>query len=252
MKIEFHYEGVANPEVIAAHIEHAHGLDLPYPKPTGRRRLAVMGGGPSVADHIEEIRHFDGDLWIIGSCYPWARQQGLDGVYFNIDPSENCAVDCAGAGKAILGSAVHPAVFAVLREADVSVFDLIDSDSRLNHGVTTATAVPELALILDYTDIVFYGCESSFSDDMHAYEHEVTSKWLVVESDGKTFSTRPDYFAQAEFLATIIRRFPQYFSERSGGFLRAMVSTMEWEFTHATRALYETLTFNQENQNVTS
>ena len=108
----------------------------------------------------------------------------------------------------------------------------------------TATAVPELAILLDYTEITFYGCESSFEEDTHAYTHQLTDKWLVVECDGKSFNTRPDFFAQAEYLATMIRAFPKFFKERSGGFLSAMVNTMEWEFTHATRALYDTLTFN--------
>lgn len=247
MKIEWHFQGVASSEVIDNHIAHAHALNLPQPQGTGAKRLAVVGGGPSVVGQMEEIKAFDGDIWILGSAYPWATENGIKGTYFNIDPSEDCSRECIGAPKAILGSSVHPETIKALNGADIAVFDLIENGERLNHGVTTATAVPELAIICGYTEIVFYGCESSFNEQFHVGKNLDTDRWLYVKSDGQTFKTRPDYFAQAEFLATIIRAFPQHFKERSGGFLRAMVNTFEWDFTHATRALYQSLNLGDSN-----
>ncbi len=244
MKIEWHFEGVAKPETIERHIAHLQSLGLPQPVGTGKPRLAVVGAGPSVAEYVEELKSFDGDVWIIGSAYPWAVANGINGVYFNIDPSEDCALECAGAKEAILGSSIHPAVITALNGAKKSVFDLVETPERMNHGVTTATAVPELALLMDYTEVIFYGCESSFEGRMHVGREDNTDKWMVIKSDGKSFKTGPAYFAQAEFLATIIRTFPQHFKERSGGFLRAMVNTMDYDLTHATRALYDTLKFN--------
>ena len=243
MKIEWHFEGVASQEAIAQNIAHAHALGLPYPQGTGETRLAVVGGGPSAAQNIDEIRSFAGDIWIAGSAYPWAIANGIEGVYFNIDPSEDCAIDCVGAPEAIISANVHPATIKALNGAKIAVFDLVETPERLNHGVTTVTAVPELAILLGYTEVTFYGCESSFDDRSHAYrnEMETNDRWMYVKSDGQTFKTRPDYFAQAEFLATMIRKFPEHFKERSGGFLRAMVNTMDYDVTHATRAMYERL-----------
>ena len=244
MKMEWHFEGTASPETIDRHIAHAKSLGLPQPAGTGKARLAVVGAGPSVLAHVDEIKAFDGDTWIIGSAFPWAKLNGIDGVYFNIDPSEDCAEECVGAKEAILGTSIHPSVFTALNGAKKAVFDLVETSERLNHGVTTATAVPELALLMDYTEVIFYGCESSFDERMHVGRENNSNKWMVVESDGQTFKTGPAYYAQAEFLATIIRRFPQHFKERSGGFLRAMVNTMDYDLKQATRALYDTLTIS--------
>jgi hypothetical protein len=244
MKMEWRFEGVEDPETIDQHIAHSKSLGLPHPVGTGKTRLAVVGAGPSVLERIDEIKAFDGDTWIIGSAYPWAAANGIKGIYFNIDPSEDCAEECIGAHEAILGASIHPGVFTALNGAKKSVFDLVETSERMNHGVTTATAVPELALLMDYTEVIFYGCESSFEERMHVCRENNSDKWMVVESDGRSFKTGPAYYAQAEFLATIIRKFPQHFKERSGGFLRAMVNTMDYDLTHATRALYNTLTIS--------
>ena len=244
MKIEWHFEGVASADQITANIAYSKSLCYPHPSGTGKTRLAVLGGGPSAKDSLQELREFDGDIWIIGSAFQWARENGIEGVYFNIDPSLDCVLECKGAKKAILGTSVNARLFDALQGAEISVFDLVETPERMNHGVTTATAVPELALLCDYTEIIFYGCESSFGDTTHAYKKAMHDRWMVVKSNGQSFKTNADYFAQAEFLATIIRAFPKQFKERSGGFLRAMVATMEYDVTHATRALYETLNFS--------
>lgn len=241
MKIEFRSDGCVESSVIQDNVSHSRSLGLPYPKPTGKKRLAVVGGAPSVRARVDEIRAFDGDVWVIGSAYPWAKSQGITGVYFSIDPIEDGAQDCEGADKAILSSCVSPLVFERLQGKDVSVFDLIETTERLNHGVTTATAVPELALILDYVEVVFYGCESCFENESHAYRDDANPVWLTVECGGESYKTRPDYLMQCEYLSMMLRRFPQFFKEESGGLLRQMTKHLEYDVTHVSTALYSKL-----------
>jgi hypothetical protein len=194
---------------------------------------------------IEELKAFDGDVWIIGSAFPWARSKGIDGVYFNIDPTPSVVEETPGVTKAILGSGVDASVFAALKAsgADVSVFDLVENSERLNHGVTTATAVPELSILLGYTDVTFFGCESSFERTSHAYGDVEAPMWLVIECGGKRFMTRPDFLMQAEFMSTMIRRFPKIFKEESGGLLRALVADPDYDVERVSEALYATLKF---------
>lgn len=241
MKIAFRSDGCVDHSVIDRNVAHAKALGLPAPTPTGKKRLAVVGGAPSVRAKVDEIKAFDGDVWVIGSAYPWAISQGIHGVYFSIDPIEDGAQDCEGAHKAILSSCVSPLVFEKLKGKDVAVFDLIETAERLNHGVTTATAVPELALLMDYTEIVFYGCESCFENESHAYRDDASPMWLVVECGSKSFKTRPDYLMQCEYLSLMLRKFSAYFKEKSGGLLRQMIDFPEYDVTHVSTELFSKL-----------
>lgn len=211
--------------------------------------MAVIGGAPSVIAKIQELKDFDGDRWIIASAFPWCRAHEIHGTYFNIDPSDNCIDEIEGVEKAILASCVTTAVFDALIDKGVSRFDLVHTKERLNHGCTTATAVPELALLCGYQEIIFYGCESSFSDVTHAYrdDKEANPMSFDVLCNGETFETRADYLMQAEFLATLIRAFPDTLKEASGGLLRALVADPEFDITHCTRAMYETLNLGDLN-----
>ena len=242
MKIRFHSESCVPAGDVERNIAHAHRLDLPYPSQVKTKMLAVIGGSPSVKSRVEEIKAFDGDIWIIASAYPWATSQGITGTYFSIDPSPENALEVSGVTKAILGSPVHPDVFKALADQDVSVFDLVENEERLNHGVTTATAVPELAILLGYEQVTFYGCESSFNGTTHAYRHDDHPHWMDIKTNGEEYRTRGDYFMQAEFLATMIRRFPNNFQERSGGLLSAMIADMDYDCVRVSKPLHEVLT----------
>ena len=212
----------------------------PYVGVALRPPLAVVGGGPSINDHVETLRNWRGDVWACGSPYLWCVRNGIDATYFNIDPGapfEGQVLVSHGA-RAILSTTVNPAVFASCKS--VEVFDL----SRLgdNHGVTTATAAPHLALSMGYTDISIFGCESCYAEgESHAYDtHKDVSDHLRMRivCNGEAFITIPSLFMQAELLSKIIRLSP-VFKERSGGLLRAMVEDDDYDCTHATRALHK-------------
>lgn len=251
MKIEFRTEGVVPPKKISDNIDNAKWMNFPYPSPGNSRKLAVVGASPSIKDHMKYLRYFDGDIWVIGSAFQWARSQGIYGTYFSIDPNEGNVKEVLGVTKAIVASCVDPLVLSTLKSdgCDISVFDLVNIPGRLNHGCTTATAVPELAVILDYTEITFFGCESSLpsneSEDSHVSGNFHEPKWFIIKCDGKSYATRPDYFMQAQMLSFIIRALPKFFKEESGGLLRAMVNDQDYDVTHVSPMLHEILTFKE-------
>lgn len=245
MRIKFESGGCVPDSEIQRNRQYSQTLGLPYPKPTGRTKLAVVGGAPSAKNHIQRIKEFE-DVWIIASAFPWAYANGIHGTYFNIDPSADCVDEVVNVQRAILSSNVHPGVFDALNKRDVSVFDLVTTAERMNHGATTATAVPELAILLDYTEIVFFGCESSFAEQTHLYRNDLETNPVSMDvvCNGQSFQTRPDYLMQAEFLSAMIRQFPQ-FKEESGGLLRAMVADPDYDITHVSKALFANLKFER-------
>ncbi len=214
------------PEVVAENVRIAKSRSAKYgyPKKATQPRLAIVAGGPSIKNRLKDIRKYP-DRWICASTMPWAVMMGLKGTYFNIDPSPDCVVETRGVEKAILATTVHPKVFDALEGKDIGVFDLRASDKDQNHGVTTATAVPELAILLGYKEVCFFGCESSFKESTHAYRNdlETNKNQIWVECGERTYQTRPDYFLQALYIAEHIRVFPWMFKEKSGGLLWALV-----------------------------
>jgi hypothetical protein len=168
--------------------------------------LAVVAGGPSVSEHIDELRQWPGDLWIVGSAFPWALANGIEGTFFNIDQHPSVAKDCVGAKKAILATCTDPSVFAALN-GEVEVFDVEN-----NHYATSLTATP------------------------HAYRHEYWegrgSDTIRVVCNGGAFLTNPSFLMQAEFMAEVVRLAPQLFHIHCDGLLAAMVQNSDYDITH--------------------
>lgn len=253
MKITFHATGCVPPETMERNTEYGRSLGLPSVTSSASRRLAVIGGGPSLRDHLDELRLFDGDRWIIGTAFAFCRDNGIDGAFFDIDPQPLTeAIDIRGVRKAVLATCVDQSFFDALRAggAEIEVFDLIMTAERANHGSSTVTAAPELALTVGYIDITFYGCEGSLDDaarvgdakdagPMRAYESEEVGRdrMLRVACNGEAFLTVPEFLLQCEFLATMLRMFPALYRERCGGLLRAMVADADYDITHCTRKL---------------
>lgn len=193
-------------------------------RPMHAKRLAVVGGGPSVAARLEELRAFDGDVWGINATADWLIRQGVNARFFTVDgaPDIGAMVGCAKSG--IVASSCDPSVFDALEYAEIFFIDKQYGRIAIYGGATTACRAPLLALRMGYADVSFYGCEGSFDASTHAYRHEDRDDVVIVEAGGQTFKTAPDFILQTESLAATIRDFPQFFHDRSGGLLGAMVA----------------------------
>ena len=200
--------------------------DKPPPIATGKRRLAVVGGSPSVGEHLDELRQWDGDIWGINSTANWLQSKGIDCTLFTVDP----LYKGKPVKKAILASVCDPDLVNACE--DVGVFHMIEQDPEgVIGGCTTAGRAPILALRLGYIEVHFFGCEGSFSDTTHAEWNETIGfeSQLIIKA-GETYKTAPELLKQCEELGGVIREFPTVFFERSGGLLGAMLRHWDdWE-----------------------
>jgi hypothetical protein len=236
-----------------------YGRSLSYPRvkevPAHDRHLAIVGGGPSVKDHIEEIRNFKGDIWGINGACGFLRERGIDSTFISVDPHEIVAKWAVGAKKALLCVRMDPKVYEVLNGAEITLFDLInDKEGGIHCCSSTASLGFDLASDMGYRTVVWYGCEGSWegstaegatnaSDFTHAYQEpsEKRDERMVVLCGGKEYLTAPDFYVQSCELAEIISKFPRHFSERSGGLLRAMVADQEHDIIRVSRSLMASL-----------
>lgn len=225
---------------IERNIKHAKALGLDYVK-SGLGLgipLAVVGGGPSINEHVDVLKNWPGDIWALNGAFQWCIGHKIDATFFSCDSNPTLAVLAAGAKRAILATYVDASVFEVLRDAQVRIFDS-GFICGVHTGPTSATSVPALALHTGYGDVTFFGCESSYSEGKtHAYNDSAPNLWRVrVVCGGQEFDTEAEYHMQARYLADCIRTAPHVFKERSGGLLRAMIEHDDDDVTAASPEL---------------
>jgi hypothetical protein len=230
-------------EALLSNVAHARSLGLPYfreSEPHGRR-LAVVGGGPSIVDKLDEIREFS-DVWAINGACGFLREHGLDSTVFSLDPFPIVAPRIAGAKKALLCTRCDPSVFETLKGADIELFDVMhEAPGGIWASCSTVLATFHLATLRGYRQTVFYGCEGSFGEgSTHAYMNEVDLQdyRFVVECGGKQYLTSPDLYMQTQQMAVFFRgAINDSFTERSGGLLRAFIDNEEHDIVRVSPAL---------------
>jgi hypothetical protein len=206
-------------------------------------RLAVVGGGASIYDHLERLQTWEGDVWAINGACRWCHENGIKATFFAADPHPIVAKWAAesGATKALLCSTCDASAFEVLKNADVTLYEL--GVNGIWNGSSTAMIAPHLAIECGYKEISFFGCESSYPiEKTHAYMHETRPEQLVVRCGGKDFLTAPDFYVQARELSEMCRLAPHVYVDRSGGLLRAMVSDPAHEIVWISEAMFKTMT----------
>ncbi len=213
------------------------------------RKLAIVGGGPSIIEKIGLLQGWEGEAWAINGAFGWCRENGIDATFIAADAHEIVARWAKGATKALIASRSHPLAFAELKGADVELFDL-DGPNRIFHGTSTATAAIHLAFLKGYRDLTFFGCESSyFADLSHAYQHEPRDHEMVIRCNGEDFLTAPDFYLQAKELQMSFATAKRGLHEESGGLLRAMIAVKgEHHIAWISGPLYQTLKFNKESE----
>jgi hypothetical protein len=249
-KIEFFGVPPVSDEDMTKQQEQAKTLGLPeintspeYIEPKGRR-LAVIGGGPSIEENLEKIRDWDGDRWSIGGAYAWCKTRGIESTFVACDPHSIVASWANTVTKAIVTTRCHPKVFEVLKRnnADVQTFDL-EGKRQIISGSSTATAIPHIAALSGYDNITFFGCEGSYEvHKTHAYMREARKEELLIGVGDEVFYTAPDFLMQSLELVVILKAAPHVFFEESGGLLRALVkSGGEYRLIWISEGMYERL-----------
>lgn len=247
-RIKFNGVGPVSDEGLQLHIAAALASGFPLVERTPRLvPLAVVGGGPSVLNHLNELSEWKGDIWAINQTATWLASKGIvDNVYmFTVDPGDDLPQWTDGVERALLASICHPKLFEKLKGKDVRIFHTEhyrDADLQVTGGSSSACRVAVLALAMKYSEVVYFGCEGSFQTVTHAYrdenELEVRPKQLIIKAGEHLYRTGPDYLVTSEYLEKIITTFPDYFKERSGGLLRAMINNPDsWEVVALSESL---------------
>jgi hypothetical protein len=206
-------ERLVNAKIIAA---------LGLPKHRGAGRLAIVGGGPSIREHVAELRAWYGTIWAVNGAINWCIDNGIDAWFYTADssPIANWTYDLSRVRRAVLAPDCSPEMVEHLQTFGAE----ITLTAPLESGPTSANASDFLSIDAGYDKVVYYGCEGSFDyDDTHAFASFPIPDWVVVELGGERYRTKAEFISQSIMLSNILTAFPQVYSEKSGGLLRAMV-----------------------------
>lgn len=199
-------------------------LGLPVHKGSGR--IAVVGGGPSINQHVDELRNWDGAIWAVNGTINWCLDHGIDAAFYTIDaqPPSNWGAPLERIKRAVVANDCSPALILKLLAQGAAVSLLPIPNSGPDMGPTSACYAAMLAAEAGYTSLTWFGCEGSFGDtESHAFESCAIDHWIGIEIAGERFATKPEFLMQSTVISEVIREFPDYYSERSGGMLRAMI-----------------------------
>lgn len=201
------------------------------------RKLAVVGGGPSLLQHLDELREWDGDVWAINYTANLLHAHGIDCTLFTVDPGD--PVDPgpwdSPVRKRLLSSACPPSMFT----EDSVAFDVAETHTQgFVGGTCSATRAPWVALSLGYTDVTFFGCDCSYDTFDHADRHDGMDRELLVKAGDIVYRTRPDFYVQAQEFVALFTDFGSVFKNRSDGMVNGMIAHPDtWEVVGVSAAM---------------
>lgn len=215
---------------------------LGLPKHKGAGRLAVVGGGPSIKNHVDELRNWDGAVWAINGTINWCIDHGIDAWFYTADslPPSRWLYDLHRAKKAVL--VPDCALEMALHFQDIGAH--VELTAPIESGPTSANAADFVSIEAGYSHITYFGCEGSFEPkSTHAFHSSEIEDWMIVDVGGELYRTKAEFISQAIMLCNTINAFPTVYAEKSGGLLNAMLRHgPDYDVKTVSHSLYAKLT----------
>lgn len=255
-RIEFKTHCLVSTEIVEAQIRDSVAKVYPLLEPADPHEvpLAIVGGGPSAKDHLQELLDWPGEIWALNMGAKWLASHGrTDAILFTVDPDSRIPWSewTQGVGRAIVSTACHSSLFEAMKGKDVRVFHCRHMEDMpeivvLGGGRCSASRAVMQAAWRGFKNVTFYGCEGSIGESTHAYRHEEHKKsQMIIQAGDREYITTPDLYFNTEDLVRDFREqnspdpnHPYGLREKSGGLLRAMLEHPDtWEIVALSEAM---------------
>ena len=197
------------------------------PHPTNNIETMIIGGGPSLSQHVKKIKQLRANgvkLIAINGAYKWCLDNGItpsamvmvDARKFNARFTQPVVEDC----KYFIASQCHPSVFKELPKDRTYVWhtqseiltEILEAQFEewypVPGGSTVLLRAIPLFRMLGFKRFHIFGCDSCLEEDKHhAYEQLENDDELIipVNVSGKIFNCNPWMVSQAQEFIDIIR-----------------------------------------------
>lgn len=194
------------------------------PAPAHGRHVVLVGGGPSLAEYVDELkfRQSQGQwIWALNGSWRWLEANGIRcGTQVLMDARpENVALVAPDTYEKFYASQVAPEVLDAAKDGDVWLWhvgtpgmaEMLEREfparaMLLGGGTTVGILAMSLAYALGFRFVHLYGFDSSYRDgEGHAYPQALNDgeKVVEVQCDGETFRAAPWMVAQADEFAEV-------------------------------------------------
>ena len=197
------------------------------PHPTNNIETMIIGGGPSLSQHVKKIKQLRANgvkLIAINGAYKWCLDNGItpsamvmvDARKFNARFTQPVVEDC----KYFIASQCHPSVFKELPKDRTYVWhtqseiltEILEAQFEewypVPGGSTVLLRAIPLFRMLGFKRFHIFGCDSCLEENKHhAYEQLENDDELIipVNVSGKIFNCHPWMVSQAQEFIDLIK-----------------------------------------------
>lgn len=190
-------------ETSVENVKHALSLGLPklhqhpfFQKVKGKdKKIALVGGGPSVKNYIEDIKQYK-NIFACGSSNDWLMENGIIPTYAAIcDPDPVSTKYFTKLDTEVLylvATCCDPKIFEHLKNHSVATWHCDSEEQRpliqkidpnyqaIGGGCTVGLRALSISIMLGYSNIHFFGFDSCLgvNDKHHAYEFQTDEEAL--------------------------------------------------------------------------
>lgn len=217
----------------------ARGLPVVDRLPERDGPLAIVASGPSVREHLDELKTWPGEVWAINGAYDYLLDQGIvPQGFFALDPLAGLVDYVQRPNKAttfFLASTCDASVFDALKDHDVKLFHPAADDMQypdgwvIGGGTTALTRVPYLGILRGFREIVLFGADSSYDGRPYCYEWgrypldiNVPTMWVEINDEGP-FETEIGLLKQVSQMGVLHDKFKGKLKFRCGGLMAAFL-----------------------------
>lgn len=190
-------------------------LDFGQPIP---QMVALVAGGPSAKNYLDELRRWDGYVVAVNGAHDWLLDNGItpdamivmDGLVAVADLVQRATDETTY----LVASSCAPEVFDALEGKRVILWHVMQNDDGngllVCGGPSVVTRAPYLLYMMGFRELHIYGADSSISGlQSHVYENGLLAKdRLAVRAGNEVFISTAALVLQAEYLWTLKTEMP--------------------------------------------
>lgn len=184
-----------------------------------KRKVAIVGSGPSLKETVEELKTFNGTIIAINSAYDILLDNGIQPtIFLSMDGQEVLNKYLQNKNSSTiyyLASNCAPEVFDYLKDNEVVLWhcrtngiDYPEDEDHLIVGSGSLIAAVRVAKRLGYRDIHLFGSDCSYVDSLYAHDKKVIpSPSVIVQANGKEYISTPTLINIVNDFALLYRTF---------------------------------------------
>ena len=192
---------------------------------------AVVGGGPGLAEKLDELRAFTGDIYAVNDTAGFLSDQGIPSYMFAVDATYKRYKTGPLVKGCLFASRVHRRQFHMFDgslgpKKEIRVFDMReDYETGVQGGPTAVCRSCHLLLRMGYFQVVYFGIEGCFYEMTHISGNQKVAldNMIIVKVHGVDYLTNASLLMQCQYMQPNFLKFTRYMVNRSEGLIKAMI-----------------------------